>query len=257
MPDNISEFDWQTLDELNEMYKLHWVAKNFEHGIRKPPGAEFSLFWPTNFIYAFFSFNMLYTIDWPASLQLGQIITLDDGAISEHEETQQSGEQQSSLVNCPNLTETKKISLINRFCFSSMPMEPNRNQIRYRTELTIQLSNISNPQISLSNMLDSARTTNLVPQFRRAFNRIMDEEILSNRRFRDSVNSMLVFVYKVRCNIFHGSKGIGRMMDRDQQTRLRIYAGIVLAFNELFYGILEDRSNWTRPPMADFYNKAN
>ena len=59
-------------DELNNILQSieisHCFAKDFNHGINKNEG--WGLFEPTKFIYAFFAFNMLYSIDWAKKLAL-------------------------------------------------------------------------------------------------------------------------------------------------------------------------------------------
>ncbi len=55
-----------TLKSINISYLF---AKNLEHGISYQR-SNWELFEPSKFIYSFFTFNMLYEIDWEKTLHL-------------------------------------------------------------------------------------------------------------------------------------------------------------------------------------------
>ena len=65
-------------DELNDLYKLHLAAKDMQHGVWKE---DWSLFYPSKLVYAFFAFNSFYSIDWEESIQLGYLVKFDIGEI--------------------------------------------------------------------------------------------------------------------------------------------------------------------------------
>lgn len=53
-------------EQIDDLYNLFAAAKEFKHGIKKH--SEWAFFEPTKFIYAFFTFNSLYSIDWKDSV---------------------------------------------------------------------------------------------------------------------------------------------------------------------------------------------
>lgn len=74
---------------------------------------------------------------------------------------------------------------------------------------------------------------------------------LTGKNFTDALDTVLKFVYKVRCNIFHGTKTVIDMLDKDQQTRLKVYTAILLTFNDMLFEALEIRFQWEGKHLID------
>ena len=66
------EMNSKIKDYLQSVEISHLFAKDYKHGIAKTNG-QWDLFEPTRFIYAFFAFNMLYSIDWPETLNRNRL----------------------------------------------------------------------------------------------------------------------------------------------------------------------------------------
>lgn len=58
-------------EQLTDLYKLHIVAKEWQHGIKK---TCWKIFEPSRFVYAFFAFNSFYSIDWEESVREGRLV---------------------------------------------------------------------------------------------------------------------------------------------------------------------------------------
>lgn len=56
--------------------------------------------------------------------------------------------------------------------------------------------------------------------------------------------TILLFIYHVRNNIFHGTKTLTQMSQSSQQKRIAFYTAILLAINESFFMVVEELFNW-------------
>jgi hypothetical protein len=101
-----SSLPWpqQFLEGVNMLRCIHRESATTCHGIK--PRGEWEPYIPTHFIYAFFTFNTLYNIDWQQSVLLGAIINFD----SEKHTISSSGKP---------LTERGKINEYLSYCFKN------------------------------------------------------------------------------------------------------------------------------------------
>ena len=55
----------------------------------------------------------------------------------------------------------------------------------------------------------------------------------------EAVKKMLQFIFKVRCNLFHGSKSTTQVAEDEQIERMKIYTAILLGVNDLLFMAVE------------------
>lgn len=60
-------------EQLNDLYKLHLDSKNLTHGIRER-NASWQVYLPTKFIYSYFTFNTIYSVNWAESLEQNKVL---------------------------------------------------------------------------------------------------------------------------------------------------------------------------------------
>jgi len=186
-------------------------------------------FVPTRFMYSMFTFNMLYSINWPMSIECGKIIEFDSG-----------------LRNRDNgVPDTKKMSEYLKFCFSDTEFIETRKawfcdvvlgNISVETMMG-ELSKIK-PDRDMYGRINNngnVRANSFIQKFRDSVYSVLVDQKFSE----DNIHNVYNFIYKIRCNMFHGVKTITEMMDRDQQNRLEIYSRFLYAANSIIFEYLE------------------
>ena len=64
--------------------------------------------------------------------------------------------------------------------------------------------------------------------------------------------TIVKFIYKIRCNIFHGAKTLKELHDKSQQKRIEIYTDIIVAINQMIFSYLLYRSEGERSVAYSF-----
>ena len=79
-----------------------------------------------------------------------------------------------------------------------------------------------------------------IDSFLEALYNILEEGC--NESFNKDITTCLLFIYKIRCNLFHGHKTI-RDIERNvnQRTKLTIYFYFIIAVCQMFYSYLDYR----------------
>lgn len=215
--------------QLNDLYNLHQACQKLQHGVREGSG-DWGLFWPSYFIYSYFTFNSIYTTDWSKSIT--------ENALSEWS-TYIDGEERENSVG-----DAKRIRGLINFAYDVLDIEAPGLYMLYLRE---RVREIINPEAELLKINPDRYTSNLINGFREKFSLVLNDRSLTISNHRKSVQDLLYFVHLVRCNVFHGRKTTLQMMDSGQQTRLRIYAAIMESANELFFLAMERKIGWQKP----------
>lgn len=202
---------------VNGQHLLHKFTLQNEHGVRRVNGDySWKKFQPTDFIYAFFVFNSIYSVDWETSVKKGAVIEWNIQSNNEKD----------------NLTESQKISRLVGFCFDCLDINA---AYYYHDKLVNCLDENINPLEELKHITDDFRTRDLSKTFQKCFADVYNQANQSKGNKKKALNSILYFIYLVRCNIFHGTKTTIEMLDGGQQNRLRIYTAILFASNDLLF----------------------
>jgi hypothetical protein len=215
--------------QIDELYAVHILCKNIEHGIQYS-NKPWKLFIPSNFVYAFFTFNTIYSFDWETSFEAKQI----KGWVSDNNSDGQS--------NSPK--ESEKFKGYIRFLYKSLG---EKFPDCYYTYLSEAIATVPNPTDELDQIvLDGRIDETLAESFKRHFNKIWEKSV-KGKNHRESIEKIVYFVYCVRNNIFHGEKNTIQMMDDRQQKRLKIYSGILIALNQLLFDVAKQKIRWQCP----------
>ena len=49
----------------------------------------------------------------------------------------------------------------------------------------------------------------------------------------------MTFIYKIRCNIFHGTKTLKELHNKSQQKRIDIYTVFLIAINQMVFSYID------------------
>jgi len=194
-------------DTLNQIYALKETNKNKQHGIKDKKSEGNNLwneFEPTNFIYSFFVFNYIYNYDWERSF--------DNNKLYESHEKYESNKIYKMIEYFIRTNEKKTIQNYIDILKTNLPY-------KYKKSFNI-----------LSNIRDNTEKSK---KFLTAFEEIYEVENDINK-YITKLKKIYYFIYKVRCNIFHGSKTEIQMIEHNQKQRMEIYTSLLLSINELF-----------------------
>lgn len=192
----------------------HSFAKNYSHGIRS--NGSWELFEPTRFVYAFFSFNMIFSINWPVTLKFNKKLKYfrqRDGEFAKW--------QIESLVNFIHQADSS--------CFKKCLVD-------FKEIKNIYQECLNMPQDFNSERRNLYTGNTIAHDFMTAAKLLNDGLDLTSE---DHFN-LLQMAYAVRNNLFHGEKKALLMREEGHRRRLYHYGSIILATNESFFTIIEN-----------------
>lgn len=210
---------------VNESARLEHAVYTYEPSLDRECWVHFV---PTRFVYSVFTFNMLYSINWKESINKGRIIEFDSGLRNRED----------------GVPESKKMSEYFNFCFSNDEfMEVNKvwfkdTVLKNMTpnQIVEELNKIR-PDVDRYGYVN--RNGNIrADSFIKKFQESVYEVIIDSDFSEENIYNVYNFIYKIRCNIFHGVKTITEMMDPDQQKRLEIYSRFLYAANSMVFRYL-------------------
>lgn len=227
--------------ELRKILALHEASLRMEHAIRESarPDDQWRDFTPSRFIYAFFTFNTIYSWDWQASFESG------------HPERW----QQKANGRYPD--EIKQIKGFVRFCSDTLE----GNVVEYFRKRFVGACNTMGAREPADAMVD-LDITNADKKLKKLKDQMpqLVKRLLAGAGKPDGFHSdachVLRFVYGVRCNLFHGCKTHVQMHDAKQQKRLLVYASLLTAANGLLFDATSQKDIGFRPVSIDFLRGA-
>lgn len=222
--------------QLNDLYQLQIAASALEHGIKT---TEWILFEPSKFVYAFFTFNSFYSINWEETKKQNKLIKWGINRNTDLEEKSK--------------TDRQKIREMLKYICKSY-IKDNNEEIGKESianELVVKFKKIFSQDIEknmrdLNNIvtddtIDEVDKTRFIENFKNLY-----ESKLRGKDFKNKLEELLHFISEVRNNIFHGTKTVTKMMGEGQQRRLKIYTGILLAINEMLFDVNEKNFEWMK-----------
>lgn len=213
-------------DNCDNLRMLHHETAIIKHAIMDGKTAkEWTEYNPTHFIYVFFCFNALYSVNWNKSLK--------EGAIKYYERYNSEG-------TYIGISETKQYEKMLSFCFFNnnsfvyhfykrflniIMMEYNEDDIFEIIE-TIEEDIKPNGRI----------TEEKISSFKNAI-----EDLLINNKFEQSVLEHVIrFIYDIRCNVFHGTKELAEVLtNRKEKKKLKLYSYILIAVNQMILSYID------------------
>lgn len=219
--------------ELTQLYGLNRASLVLEHAIRDQPTSPWYPYASSRFVYAFFTFNSVYSYDWETSFKEKKAI------------------KWKPLPRPGPPYEKEQFEYLVNFCYAKLADAPYifLNSLRGNTEFF----NISNPSESLTEINKSPNEIKSIKRLRRDFLKhyqTLIKETEKREKHRNALLDSLRFIYAVRNNVFHGTKSRIQMADEAQESRLLIYAAYLIATNGLLFELAEKESiNWLPPPI--------
>ena len=208
------------ISNLQNVEISHAFAVNYNHGVQMY--GKWDLFEPTRFVYAFFAFNMIYAIDWNATL-------MEDRLIYHKTRNQNHAKDQfQSLIDFvfdkDNNAFQKALEILDK------------NREMYSIVSKMETDNNSSRK-------SSRNTGNTISQdFLSASNKFSDRiDLLASDHF-----DLLQMSYTVRNNLFHGEKKAHQMKEKGHRNRLMQYGNIILATNESFFEVMKSHFQYRR-----------
>ena len=197
------------------LYGIHEGCAKLEHAIKL--GCQWEPYIPTHFIYAFFTFNTLYNIDWDKSLNCGDLRNWHKSK-TEHEKI-------SSYIDfcCQDDCFLKDYKV---FFIKYVTRKYNYSEILEELKCIEMDRRYSNGAIN---------NTTLISNFNNACSLCLTEDVFD----QEAIDTIIRFVYKIRCNLFHGVKTMEDLKYPSQQKRLEIYSSFVVAINQMVFSYLE------------------
>lgn len=167
---------------------------------------------PTYFLYNYFCFNTVFSIDWEASIKEGTV---------------QDGEQ----------SEEKRIKKLIDFCFSYSGFAdsffPTFLEI---VTVRFGVSEITKAMESI--VIDNKRIDDdFINSFKSACGKVLTEKGFTVR----DLKTVFSFIYAVRCNIVHGTKSMQDMREPGQRTRILVYSYFIIALVHMLFMNLKCR----------------
>ena len=229
--------------QLNDLYQLQIAARELVHGVKD---SGWKLFEPSKFVYAFFAFNSFYSIDWEETKKQNQLI--------KWELLKKVKEITTSVGKAK--TESEKISEMRKYLYNSYVKDDKdiEGENLIANEFVIKLKKFLKTnktdinvikeilfRIVTDDYINEGKKASFVENFEKLY-----ERQLRGNKFSEALYELLRFVFMVRNNIFHGSKTVIDMLDRNQQDRFEIYTAILLAVNEMLFDANEKNFKWNR-----------
>lgn len=223
---DISELHYNSL----VLKDFHIKTASYKHAIQEVD-EKWELFIPTHFVYEFFIFNTLYSIDWKQSLSSKKIIHYRNFSFRE---------------------EDKQLKYID-FIF-------NENFVSEYIDKFIQLFflNISATEIEeniLKNIEDDRNSKKQIYKIRGSVRDSERDKVVSNFKYsiryiiknkkidKTIIKNIITFIYKVRCNIFHGVKCFKELNSGFEREKLAFYSNILIAVNQMLFSYLDYLKN--------------
>jgi hypothetical protein len=204
--------------ELRKLYALHEATTDFDHAIKKAGQTAWIEFAPSRFIYAFFTFNSIYTCNWERSFKEHKAIRWsdDEGEFVPKEDTQIKSYLKYADSELKSTTPEIFAKELTRLLSVYGIEQPTRE---------LQTADVVNATKKLKN---------LARQLPGEFGKLLKAKSGEEGWF-PSACAVFKFVYGVRCNLFHGRKTTVQLSDPAQQRRLLIYTAALIAGNSLLF----------------------
>jgi len=169
---------------------------------------SYSPFSPTYFMYSFCFFYTLYNIDWEKSLKSG-FETMSEIPFEK--------EKQMALINFCFSDDSFCANYSHEFCDSIS----GSYELKEFFDNLDQIKRDENPKGNFFEDKIQADIDTFINDI---------EELLCNYSFKPKrIKRIVNFIYKVRCNIFHGVKCFSLMNEGSQKYRLKVYGDIIMA----------------------------
>ncbi|MBI1801549.1 MAG: hypothetical protein HYR71_07980, partial [Chloroflexi bacterium] len=202
-------------DFVERLQRVHDDNSRPDHFARyRDSGREKSTMYVTAFVYEFFLYNTLYEIDWPLSLQEEQL---------KYHANKAEKEQDAFEDFLCKQSRGRDDLIVSAFALpTEMPVHGDWTQI--------------NPDRRIKHRQEGKKFFDDLRELQATLRRLEKHptEALHDEVFK-YLRECRRFVYKVRNNIFHGSKNLGEFEDPAQHWRIEVYYRLVNSIVSLFF----------------------
>jgi hypothetical protein len=224
--------------ELHDLFGLHSASLELEHAVRQGHEGEWQAFSPSRFVYAFFTFNSIYAWNWEKSFRENKLVEWEQIVDPKTGRTRDMREYEQFL---------DLIAFYNNVLGDDTP-----RIVAKLVDKLLDLFGIVDAQDKLTRIdrtNEDGKMKNLREKFPKAFATIC-EATAPTQKHHQALRDALNFIYRVRCNIFHGSKRTIEMQNPEQQTRLLIYTSVLIATNGLLFEVAKSGGiGWVTPKL--------
>ncbi len=216
--EEVEEMPDRSAEELvTVLHGVHCDNSKLQYYAERPSGGRVSIMPLTPFVYEFFLFNSLYQVDWAASNE-------DTGLVFHPEnDFGESKKQRTFLSFIKHHAIEKPADLYRAFepLLHIEKAEGDWTRITPDSRISIlQGDRFFRDIRQLQVLLEQCRTPSDIPTNKKTF------EILKECTY---------FIYLVRNNIFHGSKTLGEVYERNQKRRIEVYDLFLKGLTSLFF----------------------
>lgn len=211
-------------NQVSILFTIHRDINSCIHAVRKGNQELLEPFIPTHFIYEYFIFNTIYSINWQNSLQYGNISNLRGDELKKQEKYLKFIFEEDEFVESYDF-KFKKI-------FKKIGI-PEINYVKNR----VRLDKDHFPKHIKDRC--SLKDPDEVENFKKAVDSILAGEFINE----ENIKSIITLIYRVRCNIFHGVKSIDELNRDIERKKLKFYTNILIAVNQMVFSYLDFLSN--------------
>ena len=207
---------------------IHSIRSREHRHIKKDP------YTPSFFIFSFFTFNTLYNIDWAKTSERGYhklYYKLYWKDVEKNKHYYHELEKIEFYINF--LKEAYKEKFINQFreCFISY-IENYIVAICEKRKVETDLLEWAEKHLTQFKIKDHSHLDqNAKGDLTRIVKTILDDRL---RPVDEDITRLLDITYRVRCNLFHGSKN-PKEFDESQMERFVIYAAVLTSLNYMLF----------------------
>ena len=212
-------------EQLNSLFRWHSVALKLKHAVKYGNEKNWTSFAPSKFVYSFFVFNGLYSIDWKKSVETDELIEweihLKGGDFAKIQEMK-------NFIGEDKFNDSLAKYIEKYLKMLGMNVENAREH----------LENVSSSSQIVEKMVNRFTSYDLIASF---------DNVMKGQDFCESLGQILFFVFHVRNNVFHGTKKLLPRTSDSQNKRLKVYTAVLLAVNDLLFEVVEQTTDWDRP----------
>ena len=218
---------------LDVMYRTYTDNAKVQHLARERTGRSWSTMPTTSFVYNFFIYNSIYQFDWKTSLDKGELCHW-------HGQDETDVKLDTSSAKEPHNEGTQQEAL-EKFMRNICRESPELLAVAFRPISQLDDLNGSWTQISAGQRISEAdgrdffrRLSDLGCLVQSAIE-TQDGIVPASKSNFKLIKECRYYVYHIRNNIFHGSKSLGEIGDKNQKRRLAHYDLFLRCILNLFF----------------------
>lgn len=230
-------------ENIEKLYKsienlrfIHTETIRLQHGIKRDYWAPYN---PTLFMYVYYCFNTLYSINWQESLKSGVVHYFDEDRDEDESRSSERFKFNKMISFCFYKPETFATEFRDKF-IKIITNEFNRDEI-FNIINTIRID-----QHPLGNINDDT-----IDIFKNNVKRLLVDRIFNFETIKEISN----FIYLIRNNIFHGTKTLEDMLQKEHKAKLLLYSYFIIAINQMLFSYIDYLyRKYTRREVYNSYN---